>query len=350
LDRRRPDEGGSSDPRLCSYERLAGGAALIIVEAEGERGRTKTPVPLFRVVVALLLVGLLAGCGSHNGRRRAPGNRLSWKSDSPSWSPAGRKIVFVGGRCTPESAPCLPHTDLYTIKPDGTALHRLTRTRVDWDYGSPVWSPDGRHIAFDAEPASDVAIYVMDADGSKLRQLTPNGADDYEPSWSPDGRKIAFKQGVGDANGRIGVMNADGSGRRLLTPASDDDLAPAWSPDGRRIAFVRSTPNSDSFEIDVMDADGRHKHRLKAQVDTNNEPVTWSPDGQKIAFDNNFDIWVMDADGTNSHALGVKDGQAPAWSPDGKHIAFTTFRRDRGIDELYLMNADGTDQQVVIGG
>jgi Tol biopolymer transport system component len=268
-----------------------------------------------------------------------------WKSDSPSWSPEGRKIVFVRGPCKPDAVPCPLHEDLYVMDPNGSGLHRLTRTRRDWDYGSPVWSPDGRRIAFDAEPGSDVAIYVMNVDGSKLRQVTPDGADDYEPSWSPDGRKIAFKQGGGDFNGRIGVMNADGSGRRLLTPASDDDLGPAWSPDGRRIAYIGVSPDSDFFEIDVMDADGSNKHRLKAEVDTNNEPVTWSPDGQRIAFDDAFDIWVMDADGGNVHALGVEDGEAPAWSPDGRRIAFATFRDNAEIDEIYVMNADGSDQR-----
>jgi hypothetical protein len=81
---------------------------------------------------------------------------------------------------------------------------------------------------------------------------------------------------------------------------------------------VRSTLNRDFFEIDVMYADASSRHRLKAEVNTNNEPVTSPPHGQKVAFDNEFDIWVMDANGGNPHALGVEAGQAPAWSPDGK--------------------------------
>ena len=304
---------------------------------------TKTPIPLVCVVVVLLLVGPLAGCGSQVGRGRSATRQLSQLGDSPSWSPDGRRIVFISGPC--DSTVCPEQSDLYVVNSNGTGRHRLTRTRKDWDFGAPVWSPDGRRIAFDAEPSSGVAIYVMNADGSRLRRLTPIADRDYEPSWSPDGKQIAFKYGRLQ-DGRIGVMNADGSNRHLLTPTSVDALAPSWSPDGRRLAFVASA--GCCFEIDVMNSDGGNRHRLKADVDTNNEPVAWSPDGQRLAFDNDFDLWVMNADGRGAHALGVKDGQAPAWSPDGKRIAFVTFRDHPGIDELYVMDADGSNQRPLV--
>jgi len=85
-------------------------------------------------------------------------------------------------------------------------------------------------IAFSSQRDGYNEIYVMNADGSGLTNLTNNSADDWSPAWSADGAKIAFSSDR-DGNAEIYVMNADGSGQTRLTNNSADDWSPAWSPE-----------------------------------------------------------------------------------------------------------------------
>jgi len=111
---------------------------------------------------------------------------------------------------------------------------RVAFAQVSADPGSPVWSPDGQKIAFDAivsESTGQHAVYVINTDGTGLTRLSGPDDDDSFPAWSPDGTKIAFS-----SQGDIWVMNPDGSGRTRLTTAASKEWAPVWSPDGTKIA------------------------------------------------------------------------------------------------------------------
>ena len=166
---------------------------------------------------------------------------------------------------------------------DGSEQRRLTSEA--WG-GELAWSPLGNKIAFVSRRDGNAEIYVMNADGSGLRRLTRNTVGDRNPVWSPDGRRIAF-----ESNWQLNVMNADGSGQRRLTRNGGRNFAPAWSPDGQKIAFERrlgrkkygpcsGCGRASTFEIWVMNADGSGQQRLTTQ----GAQPGWSPDGQKIAF------------------------------------------------------------------
>jgi Tol biopolymer transport system component len=175
--------------------------------------------------------------------------RNSFNSFNPAWAPDGEKIAFQSQR--------EGNFDIFVMNADGTGQRNLTRNPASND-GVPSWSPDGRKITFLRWDAADASggIYLMNADGSGLRRLASDATGHYgAPDWSPDGRRIAFERARD-----IYVMNADGSRERNLTPTSEHDFAPAWSPDGRKIAFARSRddiPVGANIEIYVMNADGR---------------------------------------------------------------------------------------------
>src|SRR5262245_11760074 len=232
---------------------------------------------------------------------------------APVWSPDGRKLVF-GKQPRRRGAACRPaglcKDEIYVINADGTGLQRLTRNAlVD---GHPTWSPDGRRIAFTRDRDEFTAnIYVMNADGSGQRRLTQDltlyggafGPPWVELAWSPDWKKIAFV-----ASGALGaldifVINADGSGLRNVTNTWTTSFDFAWSPDGRRIAFLDGPV--DGAPLTVVNADRTGKQRLTGllMVDLG-PPPTWSPDGRTIAFTGRgADIYTVHADGTGLHKL-----------------------------------------------
>ena len=248
--------------------------------------------------------------------------------------------------------------NIYTIDTDGTNLIKLTRGY------NPSWSPDGTKIVFSfglGRFRGDVTdIYIMDANGANRTNLTKGRHKQNSlPAWSPDGTKIAFTS-YRDHNGEIYVMNAGGKNLKNLTLHLDSDTCPTWSPDGSKIAFWSRQVAGGVLslsDIFVMDADGANRINLTQNPRASNRTPSWSPDGSKIAYaaarnvnrvdpwNANLDIFVMNADGTNPVRL-TEDGRAnwlPSWSPDGKRIVFErTMLNDPIYADIYVMNADGT--------
>jgi len=218
------------------------------------------------------------------------------------------QIAFVNSR---------DGTNIYVMDADGSNVRQLTVGSIN--YG-PAWSPDGTQIAFGSGRDDEWKIYVMDADGSNVRKLMIGSGSHYRPAWSPDGSRIAFDSYRDGDNWDIYVMDADGSNvRQLTTDSRDSD--PAWSPDGTRIAFARLPHNGDNWGIYVMDADGSNVRKLMIGPAHSPRPV-WSPDGSRIAFhasrDGDLNIYVMDADGSNVRLLttGSEDegNYSPTWT------------------------------------
>ncbi len=211
----------------------------------------------------------------------------------PSWSPDGKRIVFQSDRDNDKGH----NIEIYVMDADGSNQLNLTKNLTsDTD---PAWSPDGKRIVFSAQREGHVVhnldiiyeIYVMDADGANQHRLTENRNNDWRPVWSPDGKRIAFMADrKGDAiNFDIYVMDADGGNQQKLTNHRDWDGSPSWSPDSQRIVF--NSNRDGKSEIYVMDADGGNKQNLTNNPHSDfgpawlNTPFSVSPTGKK------FTIW-----------------------------------------------------------
>jgi Tol biopolymer transport system component len=252
------------------------------------------------------------------------------------------RILFVGERSG--------SIQVYVMNPDGSAQTRLT---VD-SLGAldPDWSPDRTQFVYASiRGISDpyllrgyYAITKKNADGSGGTVLAYLD-DTFEPRpvWSPDGSKIAFFYDQSSSGGQIFLINADGTGMRQFT-TSGANIGVAWSPDGSKIAV--SAYGGSGYDIFAKDVNGSGLAQLTTTAGATDRSPAWSHDGGRIAFvsnrDGNDEIYVMNADGSGQTRLTTDPGVdfAPTWSPDGSKIAFHSDRS--GTLQVYVMNADGS--------
>ena len=199
-------------------------------------------------------------------------------------------------------------------------------------------------IAFASTRSGMPQIYLSNADGTTLTQLTTmeNGA--CQPSWSPDGSQLVFispctRRGeffeTAYRESSLYLINVDGTGLKTLTTVPGSDFDPAWSPDGGRIAFT--SVRDGNKQIYVLDVNSLAITRLTSvNADIESSQPAWSPDGNLIAYTvrrvGTYQVWAMTDIGQENVQL-ARSGQAlwdylPVWSPDGKNIFFNQRRPD----------------------
>jgi Tol biopolymer transport system component len=204
-----------------------------------------------------------------DGSRQRNLTRNAAHDSGGTWSPDGRRIAFDSNRDG--------NSEIYVMNADGSGQRILSRSPSS-DELAGGWSADGRTMLFMTDRDGNWEIYAMNADGTNPRNLTRSAANDGGVRGvaglvlSPDGRRIAFastRDTRDEDNPELYVMNADGSKLRRLTHAPGSEAPFSWSPDGTRLAFARF-PVKPRWAFFVMNADG-----------TGVRKMTWSLPGSR---------------------------------------------------------------------
>lgn len=224
---------------------------------------------------------------------------------------------------------------------DGENTFTIVPPRAD-PIMSPVWSPDGRQIAFKLfYPRGESAILTENlATGEHPTLVAEKGLNDA-PAWSPDGKSMAVTLSFG-FNPDIYVIDLASKQRHRLTTDPAIDTEPTWSPDGQSIAFT--SDRGGSPQVYRMNATGGDAQRLTFQGKWSARPV-YSPDGKKLA--------VVTSDGSalriglfdlqTSQMKILTDGpidESPSFSPGGNVIMYTRIGADGGT-KLATVTTDG---------
>lgn len=246
----------------------------------------------------------------------------------PGWSPDGTRIAFYRTKSS---------DNLYVMNADGTGLTALPgHAAAELTSQAPTWSPDGLHLAFTSSDADGATVSTINIDGSNLRALAPG----LLPVWSRDGRQIAY---LSRSNAPF-LMNADGTNPHQLAQLTYlRPYPPNWSPDGTQLLFMAAQSLETPAMIYIVNADGSGFKVVTDQAYYGYGAPEWAPDGQWITFviknGSTSEIYRIRSDGTELTQLTYNSMPefSPLWAFDGSLLAFT------GEMDIWVMYPDGGD-------
>ncbi|MBI3876999.1 MAG: PD40 domain-containing protein [Verrucomicrobia bacterium] len=168
----------------------------------------------------------------------------------------------------------LNHPDIFSI--DLTTGKRTAVARHPGLNTSAAVSPDGQRVAMILSKNGSPDVYVANADGTGLLQLTKTREDESSPCWSPDGRWICFATKIDGRRTLAKVPASGGAMQRVATSGVPSPSEPDWSPDGKTIVFTAQT---GSFNLCTVPAEGG-----EATVLVSGEDPSWAPNSRTVIF------------------------------------------------------------------
>jgi serine/threonine protein kinase len=235
------------------------------------------------------------------------------------------------------------------LEPTFTATILPTQTQTPEPMQLPTKTPMGGgngQIAFTSKRTGLPQIWVMDIDGTELRQITDTQQGACQPSWSPDGMRLVFispcdTQREVFTGSSLFIINEDGTDLTPLPIVGRGEYDPSWSPTGESILFT-SLREGGIPQIYLMNLADRSVILLSDSGEKRGLQASWSADGQEIIFISSrhgpYQIWTMNADGSSPSRYSASGGlrnEYPVWSPDMQMVVFTQSEFDGAVPHLF---------------
>ena len=181
-------------------------------------------------------------------------------------------------------------------------------------------SPDGRRIVFSAQGA----LWVMPVGGGQARRITDYRLEPTAPVWSPDGKRIAFQNYAPEGNFHIWTISPEGHHATEITTGPYDDREPAWLPDGSGLVFSSDRSGDGQYKIWSVALGGAAPVQLTMGPGAESNPLV-SPDGTRLAYVDGANVVTAPISG--GAPTIVAPGTAPAWTPDGSSLVYQNAAR-----------------------
>lgn len=289
-----------------------------------------------RFAVPMLFAVVVSACTGDDGPRVPAQTDLLGAAGglpaTPALSPDGSRLAW--------SQPVEGQGRIFVAAADGSNPVRLSGGT--WDY-QPIWSPDGRWIAFAGE-SPEFDLWVVAADGGEPRKLTSGPARDEPTGWLPDGSGIVFRR-VGAGEARTMVAPLDGGPIRPLVAPLGGGQFVALSPDGSRVVIELRRGSSSTLWL--QDMAGGAARQLTTEGFEEGLPTRkmWSPDGRYLVYTSRrtgtTDLWTANVETGELRQItnDVRNDTEHTWSPDSRWIAFASDRG--GQPDLWIVSAEG---------
>lgn len=291
-------------------------------------------------------------------------------TSGPAFSPDGNYVTFFRGRSS------IADSGIYVMTVGSDQLLQLTNNDDDC---CPVWSADGRWIAFTRQHNHEYSIYLVAADGGREEKHRAERAQPFVPAafktsssataerkldtggvpvrrgeigWSPDGKLIAFTGPSG-----LYLLSVDDSAVRRVTasPPAAEDWGPSFSPDGDSVLFVRNAALGVPDEIWLVPVNGADARRVLVERGRIASPPQWSIDGRSVIFSSNRTghpaLWRASLDAPDA-AIQISEAGSPAWDPAisrrGYRLAYERITRSLSIWQMDLADPRGKRPYVLV--
>ncbi len=311
-----------------------------------------------RSLIAAALLAVLIAPAFADPPREAPRHftaadvfNLEYAS-SPQISPDGKWVAYV--RVTGDVMTDRFRRSIWLVDETGQTHRPLAQGLGS--YGSPVWAPDGKSLAFIAneEKAGELRIFNFDTQRAATIARLPSGASNL--TWSPDGRTLAFQMFVAESGPHAAALPEKPDGAKWNDGVKVVDRV-NYRADGEGLTETGYT------QIFALPIDGGTPRQLTWQARNHDGRLSWTPDGKTLLFSANAeDGWEYNPQDADIYSLDVASGaikrltsrkgpeQDPVMSPNGKQIVYVGFD-DKGISyqvsDLYIANADGSSPRVL---